>query len=298
MRLYGIAPPVSSITLVAGWAEATTSRVKGAIQRVVDNNPFLSGALKKHGEDDHVVDAREHNDFVIEIAGPPDFPRFWATKPPPIKERICTVQEQLEPLFAEHTIGGVEHAIASGGPLFRVVLMKLPSDMMAYVVEVNHIIADGATYYKLLGLIDCAVNKRPVPVLEWEAATASIPIPVHWNDADKDLMMTGWLPGFVHKMTNVYVAGTPSERTATVQVVDKKSAANLKTEFKPPQGFSFLSTNDLIQAACCELADDDAISIMFANLRGRMPNVTDCKAGNFEVGHACVHPIATSLRYL
>ena len=120
------------------------------------------------------------------------------------------LQTTLEPIFVQHTIGNYGHCLETGGPLFRIITMKLPGAHMAYVVELNHIFADGATYYKVVNLINCAINDKPVPELQWRPAPASVALPDVWTDACCDIMMTGWMPAFMEKCGS-YVSVAPQD---------------------------------------------------------------------------------------
>ena len=265
--------------------------------KVVASNPFLGGKLIKRKEDDVVVEAHWHDNFVVEIDGPPDFH-------PPVDSlagKIEAIQRDLEPAFAGSTIG---HPLESGGPLFRVIVMRWRDEpttaLAAYMVELSHLIGDGATYYKVIGLLDDAINGRASAAglkLDWVPAPLSVPYPDSYTKADTDLFMFGWVDGYLAK------CDTYKTRDATVRLLSKEAAEALKGEFTPAAkaaGIPFLSTNDLITAAFCDVhrnASEDTICLMFANLRGRLECAADKNAGNYERGVAfpCAHAAAAPL---
>jgi len=227
------------------------------------------------------VVAGVHTDFVVEIDGPTDF-----DMPTTTVDAVATMQNALEPLFAQHSIGSFAHCMETAGPLFRMILMKLPDDAMAYVVELSHIFADGATYYKVMDLINHAMNAKPLPTLQWRPAPESMPLPISYTDEDKQLIGGAWMPAFMQKFAS-YAPGTPNARVADIKLVNKEAAAALKEEYAEAaasQGIPFLSTNDLLTAGMCEIADPTAMCWMFANMRGRATEATDDLAGNYERG--------------
>jgi len=279
LAMYTITGPVASMTLVAGWTEGMTAQLKAAIAKLVEQKPILAGTIRKRAEDEvPFVEAGVHKDFVFEIAGPEDF-----VVPRNTTDAIAMLQS-WEAMFAEKSIGRFEQIVETEGPLFRVILMKLPSAHMAYVVEVNHMIADGASYYKIIDFINCAINARPLPELLWEAAPETVMIPDVYSQEDKDLALTGWLPAFMEKFA-LYAPGTNSARVVDVRVVDNDAVAAMKQEYLPSaraEGFDFVSTNDLIMAGLMELTDEGANGNMLANMRDRMPGITNNVMGNFE----------------
>ena len=167
-KLYGLAAPINSITLVSGWDDATTIKLKAAVNAVVEANPLLGGKLMKQADGTIVCQSHAHDEFVVEIEGPADF-----SAPPDLSGKIVAMQKHLEKCFAWHTIG---QPLETGGPLFRIILMRWRGSAShpqnehtaAYMVELSHLIGDGATYYKVIGLIDDAVNGRAVKGLRLE----------------------------------------------------------------------------------------------------------------------------------
>merc|ERR1719410_2575728 len=114
------APPIGYMTLAAGWTDAMTVQMKAAIATLVEQNPILSGAMRREDEL-FFVEGGGHSDFVVEISGPEDF-----VVPRNATESIALLQA-LEARFAEKALSfEVEHIIKTEGPLFNVILMKLP----------------------------------------------------------------------------------------------------------------------------------------------------------------------------
>lgn len=279
LALYTVAPPVSSITLLSGWTETHTTSLKSAVQQIVDKNPVLTGAIKKYSDTDvKVENYGKYKDFVIEIDGPTDFPIPKGTE-----NAIKIVHSTLEPLFQAHSIGGGQKNIDEGNELFRVILMKLPDNHMAHVIEMSHLIGDGSTYYKICKQLDCAMKGKPITELQWVPSNDKVAWPATYNDEDRALAASGWLPGFVEKI-GFYAPGSPDARKATVNVINPHAIAKLKEEYAEAaqaMGAPFLSTNDLITAGVCEVTEHE-IAGMYADMRGKDPSLKDTLAGNYE----------------
>ncbi|EOD22876.1 hypothetical protein EMIHUDRAFT_195294 [Emiliania huxleyi CCMP1516] len=280
--LYGLNGPISSITLVANWTERSTAMLKAAVQRVVDANPFIAGALEERGGSLYVV-ARVHKTFMMEIEGPADFAPPAATI-----DAVASVQAILEQLFEPHCLGNMDAQRDSKSRLFQVILMRLPNDHVAYVVQLSHILGDGYSYYQLLKAINCAVNGEKMPSLTWKASPESVPLPSVWSEAEKDLLMKRWMSAYVENC-NRWAPGSLDARKGSVHVIEPACVADLKAELKASctaNGVPFLSTNDLITAGLAELCDPKALLIMVANLRERVPEAANGVGGNFE---RCIH---------
>mmetsp|Transcript_12499 Transcript_12499/g.24325 ORF Transcript_12499/g.24325 Transcript_12499/m.24325 type:complete len:435 (-) Transcript_12499:240-1544(-) len=279
LALYAITGPVASFTLMCGWTDGTTTQLKAATHLVVEQNPFLAGRIRRRAADGAaIVEAGGHTEFIVEIDGPVDFAIPHGTK-----EAIALLHS-LERRFAQVSIGRYEQLIQSGGPLFRIILMKLSADYMAYAVEVNHMIADGCTHYQIQNLINCAVNGRSVPELDWKPAPEAVAFPALYNGEDKEMALTGWLPSFMEKCGE-YAPGTENARIADVTILTTDSVAALKKEYQAvadAEGLKYLSTNDLIVAGLTEVVEHGANCHMIANMRDRMPGVSGNVAGNYE----------------
>ena len=164
--------------------------------------------------------------------------------------------------------------------------MNLPENHAAYVIELSHLFADGATYYDVLNLLHRAVNSAPMPDLKWVPAPPNIIFPDCYSDEDRQIVGGGWIPGYEEKAAK-YAPGTTNERVVDVRLVNKEAVAALKEEYghtspAKVRGVPFLSTNDLLTAAVAELADEGGQTWMYANMRGRAPGATHDLAGNYE----------------
>jgi len=276
---YTYSAEISTITLVSGWTEKSTQLVKAAVKEVYKQNPFLGASLKQNDEGKLICTANAHDELVVEIDGPADF-----TVSSGLGENINKLQTELEPLFRKHTIGDANAVMANDNPMFRVILMSLPENHMAYVIELSHVHADGATYYKVIDALNAAVNSRPIPQLTWTPASLDVMYPETFSEEERLFLIGGWAPGYV-KMCEKYAEGTEGERVVTNKIISKTAVGNLKKQYAEAatnNGLKFLSTNDFVTAGLMELSSDDGVGIMYANMRGRMPGVSSDFAGNYE----------------
>jgi len=272
--------PVASITLAAEWTERMTFLLEDAVATLVEQHPIIAGTIRKHAEEEFpYVEARVHNDFMAEISGPEDF-----TPPRDTTEAIAMLHS-LEARFVEKTIGGFQHIVQTEGPLFRVILMKLPKRHMAYCVEVSHTIADACSHYKIIDFINCAINGRPLPELQWMATSETVMFPEEYSPEDREVFCKGPLSSALFERSAKYSPGTDDARVVDIRFVDSGAIAAMKQEHlasAQADGVAFISTNDLIMAGFAELTDEGAIVNMAANMRDRLPGVTNNTMGNFS----------------
>jgi len=304
------APPIGFMTLAAGWTDGMTVQMKAAIATLVEQNPILAGTMRREGEL-LFVEGGVHSDFVVEISGPEDF-----VVPRNTTESI-TVLHALEARFAEKALSiEVEQIIKTEGPLFNVILMKLPKEHMIHCIEINHAIVDGASYYKILDFINCAINGRPLPELQWKAAQRSVLNNLE-GYCEKDAEDFDLVSQTMVEKSAKDSPGTESARVVDIRLVDSGAVVAMKQEHlasaqadgvdissanevllwdggllfvamkqehlasAQADGVDFISTNDLIMAGLMELADSGAFGGMVMNMRDRIPGTPKNIADNY-----------------
>jgi len=271
---------ISSVTLVHGWTDEVTAKLKRVLQRIAEENPLLTSALRKSADgSDFYFESGVHSDLLLAVNGPSDF-----VSPPAIGKAIPAVQKEIEPLFEQYSIGDGVRQLESGGPVFRVIVMKLAEDLVAYAVEMSHSLGDGNTYYETINLMNCGMNDLPLPQLEWKVAEECVVVPSVYTPEDKAVALQEWLPAFIEKC-NIYGAGKPGARVTTTRLVDPANLKALKARYMPlaqSQGVEFLSSNDIITAAFCDVAEEGSICWMAVSMRGRMPEASKRAAGNYQ----------------
>jgi len=311
---------ISTTTLLAGWTDEMTLCLREAVRRLVGENPLLTGRLLRRQQPQRdpndcsssssqfVVEAGAHEEFCVELvmeeasaADPVDpawldeLDRSCAS----VLDAVRGVHTHLEPVWQRHSIGSSKDCLQSGGPLFRILLLPLPSSKrtssglnnsendsyrMAVCVELCHILADGASYYKIMeylnGLMNHSHNNHDqfpaTPVLVWKTPPEHVGLPVEYGPQDRTLHMSGWLAGYIRK-SQQYSSGTANARVADLLVLDRDAVQKLKEEYgrrsSDDDDEPFISTNDLITAGMCELFDKESIFIINVNMRGRLPEL-------------------------
>ena len=277
-------PSIITITLVDGWTEEQTIKLRAAVRDVVAANPILSGKVVAGEGGKGLAIAPATHDILDPamlnvVAGPSDF-----EPPADIVARCSYCQDVLGPLVPD--LGTTIQQKASGGPLFNVSIIKLPDHRAAYVVSLSHIIGDGWTYYALIDQLDCLVNEKTFEPLVWDDPGVSREID-HLSERDKFRSFKLMIPAFICRMLYNFFTGGRSSHI--LEVIDSDAMAELK---KASRGTAaFVSTNDVVTAAVYEIFDSK-LAMMATNLRGanRLAGLPPHSAGNFE--RLLLHPRA------
>ena len=232
----------------------------------------------------------------------------WGESNHTLIETIQAAQTFLEPIFLEHSIGSSKDCLRTGGPLFRVMLLPLVISKttaevsitsatpcktipnMALCIELCHLMADGASRDKFVHYLDCYMNGRPLPSFVWKKSPEDAAIPPAYSEQDRKLHIYGWIPGYQKKAEQY----APS-RVAETLLMNPQAVEELKEDYRQQQSQhprlkdknetpppAFVSTNDLITAAMCELLDPSSICGINADMRGRLPHLEDQQIGNLQ----------------
>ena len=275
-------PSIITITLVDGWTEEQTIKLRAAVRDVVAANPILSGkVVAGEGGKGLAIAPAEHIGLdpatLNVLAGPSDF-----EPPADIVARCSYCQDVLGSLVP--ILGTTIQQKATGGPLFNVSIIELPDQRAAYSVSLSHIVGDGWTYYELIDQLDCLVNDKPLKPLVWDDPGVSRD---HWSERDKFRFKLG-MPAFICKMLYNFLLGG---RSNLLEVIHRDSMTPVKEDSRGTA--AFVSTNDVVSAAVYETFDNKLVA-MISNLRAanRLPGLPPRIAGNFEGG--LLHPRALS----
>merc|ERR1719215_2287175 len=187
---------------------------------------------------------------------------------------------------------------------------------MIHCIEINHAIVDGASYYKILDFINCAINGRPLPELQWKAAQRSVLNNLE-GYCEKDAEDFDLVSQTMVEKSAKDSPGTESARVVDIRLVDSGAVVAMKQEHlasaqadgvdissanevllwdggllfvamkqehlasAQADGVDFISTNDLIMAGLMELADSGAFGGMVMNMRDRIPGTPKNIADNY-----------------
>ena len=273
------APAIVSLTLVRNWSNEALVALKKAIDKLLELNPILTGRLVRNpATNELTVECGKHSNFFNVIQGPSDF-----TVPSNLDERIHAMQLEIEPLF--DIIGLSLEQIETGSKLFGVTVCTLPDDHACYVIQLSHMIADGATYYMLLAQLQSLLDEQDIELIrkyKWAPSPDNVLTPSFYTSEDKYRELKSWRPGFM-KLAH---GGMP--RTSSIAVVSSEQISKLKPGLvRASEGtgnpVKFLSTNDILMAALAEVFESE-LMVMYANMRGRIHKVTHDLAANAERG--------------
>ena len=132
----------------------------------------------------------------------------------------------------------------------------------AYSVSLSHIVGDGWTYYALVDQLDCLVNRKPLEPLVWDDPGVSLEIN-HWSERDKFRSSKLMIPAFICRM--LYYSLTGGKPFQLIEVTGSDAMAELK---KASRGTAaFVSTNDVVSAALCEIYGEKLV-LTPCNMRG------------------------------
>mmetsp|Transcript_87022 Transcript_87022/g.246797 ORF Transcript_87022/g.246797 Transcript_87022/m.246797 type:complete len:216 (-) Transcript_87022:1437-2084(-) len=175
-------------------------------------------------------------------------------------------------------IGTGSEQLASGGPLFRISALTLPRDGGAVVlVELAHLLGDGATFYRLCAALDAELRGGSRVELIWgEAVPPCYRAPGHMTLRDQWRM--GVLP---MKYAFPLQARFGRKRVSQIAVVDRKALRSFKKADGAASKAGFVSSNDVIMSALAEVYDSTNI-LMHVNMRGRAEGARAEHAGNIE----------------
>ncbi|KAJ3027761.1 UNVERIFIED_CONTAM: hypothetical protein HDU68_003156 [Siphonaria sp. JEL0065] len=258
------------------------SFLRQRVEQIVTLNPVLGGRLKrtlrgicvKVPSDSTTVNMQDH--FLVQDT---------------------TVSNQTSPLGVAlpHFIPYNRAAVKGKSPLFVVaVLINKPMNQFCVVISVSHLIADGATFYNLLKMLD-------IKIQPW-ALTFNLDADDHNNlaeDAEKvipnmNIMMLGILPHFHHpvrfgaSLITTRVLAFPSfclhagqwrwkRYDLSKSWIESQKAVAMAAK---PSPNAFVSTNDCLVSWFLKTSNVE-FAAMYLNLRDKVPQITSDHAGNY-----------------
>eukprot|EP00971_Amphidinium_carterae_P306846 6097842-Amphidinium_carterae.1 len=198
------------------------------------------------------------------------------TVPATLAEQVHDLQHVLEPcLLAQSTsIGSADAQVASGGPLFQVVVMKLAGDAACCLVELSHIIGDGHCYYQVIAALHAILNSAEPVKIHW-GLEGSPPVPAHFSP--RDLSRLALPMKYAFPLQQRFGAA----RHSHLAITDAEALAQCKVSEASTSAAGFVSANDVLMSAISEVLTPD-LMIMNVNMRGRVAAATREYGGNYE----------------
>ncbi len=155
------------------------------------------------------------------------------------------------------------------------VVGKLTDDKTWVLIEVAHVIADGASFYIIHEALNNLIHGKDVPEMEFKVADEHIAYSKQKSERDKFRTLRGWLPTSIKAL---------EERKQIISSFTMKRdiVANLKVSFAKDAGVPFLSTNDVLMSSFAEIFAQHDVMCMLCNMRGRDPYAKARHVGNFD----------------
>jgi len=170
-------------------------------------------------------------------------------------------------------------SVLRNGPLFRVSISRIREDRFALIVEMNHILGDGCTFYSIYGMMNPGA---PVTALTPDRNVEFTKASRHFNGG---FDVTFALPFLnVHGIqSGLGALQTFCRRVAwepTLSEVDSEWVEQQKREHDPSSGVDFVSTSDVLTSA---LLNSSGVSFGVApvDLRGKLGSLGKSDAGNY-----------------
>ena len=159
-------------------------------------------------------------------------------------------------------------------PLFKVLLLCIAEDKFAVLCAMNHVIADGHTYYAIHRMLSEDAVIKPMIVDRYEEAlrySEQYPYVLGAYGRSWAFVVNAIVSAIMNAIFRSLKSAVSLISPAAVQRI-KQSLI----EAGPP-----ISTNDIITSAFFRATHCD-IGLMAMNLRPRVPDLTDLHAGNYE----------------
>ena len=302
-------PSITTFTLVDGWTASHTTRLKQAVETVVQRNPILTGRARTSGFwgrntkvsiQPGVFDAKSivhHVDFSWCRDMMFDNTTNLACSLTP-HEWIRFLDNHVAPLVPPAE--SVVESIKSGNPLFRVDLITLPAGHACWAVRLSHCVGDGVTYYNIMKEINHYFNHPVSSSCEGDAIhqnngdqrqhdKESPPAPLDWTAPDianheiwpsryskADVQKAYGFPFLLGLLRNVVHMET--KQIKDYLVLDKKKIEAKKQELVDKNQHNHLSSNDIITAALCQANQSSDLFCFTMNMR----YLPDCRHYGFN----------------
>ncbi len=143
------------------------------------------------------------------------------------------------------------------------------------MVEVAHVIADGASFYIIHEALNNIIHGKDIPEMEFRVADEHIAYPKQKSERDKFRTLLGWLPTSIKAL---------EERKQVISsfTMKKDIVAYLKVSFAEEAGVPFLSTNDVLMSSFADIYAHHDVMCMLCNMRDRDPFAKARHIGNFD----------------
>ena len=267
-------PSIATFTLVQGWNQDKTEKLRQAVKTVMERNPILSGRAQWNLSQTffpkveisiipNAFDITKHDFFQeLHLSKGPLRPMKDLSE----KEILSLMDQQIAPLLQKQK--SVFELIQSKSPLFHFHLIHLPETGYAcYVMQMSHCIGDGVTYYNIMNEIHHIFNddpKLPIPI-DWrhESIASHEVFPLRFSRRDKDRAYG--FPFFIGILKNVW--NMAKDQKIQYIILDKRRVQEMRKSLASNSD-AYLSANDVITSALCEANKSSDIFAFTMDMRG------------------------------
>ena len=253
-------------------AEISYNNMKNRAEEIISKNEWLMGRLRRPKETElHVFEADcDPKNYIKELTGDQYF--------------VDDLLKKQEPLF-ELQIGKASDCLKKNTALFVIYFVKNKEfTKFGVFLSINHIIADGATMYKIFNMLDSScpiesmdrsyVDHRPYMVKETSMCSKN----------GKPLMVAQTGNILKSILVKSFARRKLMNTTRRIQVFcydfDMDKIKEVKNKFS--NGTEYVSTNDVMHHWLTTLNPKNDRTQMAVNLRKRVSVLNELTAGNYE----------------
>lgn len=253
---------VTTVTFFDG--PVPLEQLRDRLVQVVQASPWVAGRLVKRKKVQMEFDAAPDRERVLALL----FHQSELDISPqlPFETMIQRVKKS-----EAHVTGGFA-LLKKGLPYARLTVAQSAPDRWALIFSVSHVVADGYTYYKLLGQLSARAEPAPLHPERHHDFLPRLKEAVGRKAYDTYM---GSVPLIMNYMGNMLFGGKPRVRAFYVE------AAKVEAAKKTSTGTAFVSTNDVLTAFWGRLSRARLVE-MSVNFRGRFPELPADAAGNYE----------------
>lgn len=182
------------------------------------------------------------------------------------------IRDRVKPLSVKEGF----QCLLPGELMFRVTIVLTGPESLAIVCSVSHVIADGHTFYELYGMLS-----RDAQARELVAKRNMLFKPLYEAITEGD-DSTRWLFSLGATLKMVFTLAFGRKTHTSLRLINLAAIGALKEIFASsiPEG-SYVSTNDIL-TSWLFLKCKSHVGIMAFNVRGRLAELTNDHAGNYE----------------
>jgi len=258
-------PCIASVNFYTGDAHKVAAFLHERTVAIVTASPWLAGSI-------HSVDGKLKLRIPSRVDPEPNFTDTTMPELMPTMEND-EMHKLLSPVLVRSGVG-------AGGPLYRVVLVRMQPTEFAVVVSLHHGCADGGTFYQLHGMLD---KRASVFTLASERDEAFSQAGVQELLGERRVAwQTG--PSFITKMVATMAIPCLASNVGTyTYMVDEAWVAQQKALHKQggaTETAPYVSTNDILTSSLANAIGSNWC-LMNVDLRTHMAGLSKQLGGNY-----------------